>query len=154
MNNINTLNRSYLSISFPDGYVRKPFPGGLAWKQELLTTKLPQTTACLCDMSGYCCLGILSQIQERLFNDNGVYRDGNNVFKEGNPSSIVLSPDNPAYKYIGEAGDIPKEGIIIRVYYNDGEVSPSNPGSLAGFNDIGFSFKMIAAVLDQIWKLS
>ena len=104
------------------------------WIEALNSDEYKQTKGCLRDSTGYCCLGVLTDLyakehnQEWTLNDDGDYTfDGRNW----TPSSEVREWAGIQNSW-GPLKE-PVNGIIC----------------LAGLNDDGYSFKQIAQVIEE-----
>ena len=125
-------------ITFPENYIKPPFPGRDKYTAALRSGAYPQITGRLCNSSGYCCLGVISEIQGRLTNSNGLYTDG------VGGSNGDLSSNNPLCSVFQECGHFP-EGVLVESY---GEKAIH----LVGCNDnLGLTFLEIADIIEQIW---
>ncbi len=96
------------------------------WLEALRSGKYKQGRDTLCDGTGYCCLGVLSDIQGRLTKDkdNDYYYDGNNC--------VELGHDNPV-NFVNYYAAIQQLGTNY---------------SLASLNDRGATFEEIANIIE------
>lgn len=98
-------------------------PKQKAWVKALRSGKFKQTEGVLKDKNGYCCLGVLCELEEKLTK---------NGYIKGTDNSIELP------------------NIILKKYgFNSKIGSIKNSYSLAARNDDGISFKEIANFIEQ-----
>ena len=143
---ISTKNKNNkIFVEIPKDYSPISLPSFNEWVRKLESGKIKQTSQTLCTAGkkslSYCCLGVLSKIQNRLKKDScGCFLDGSNKY--------YLSTQNPNYAVFGYAGDFP-DHVKVSVHKNFADRRREN---LASLNDDGFSFKDIAKVIKLIWK--
>jgi hypothetical protein len=133
-------------LIIPEGYEKKELPYFKEWTEALDSGSYSQTSGQLCEtisypestQTCYCCLGVLSKIQNRLNANN---RDGSDL-----DSTYYLSHQNPIYPFLGENGTFPA-GIVVKRPNGDNILH-----NLAELNDNNFSFSQISQVIKEIWK--
>jgi len=127
------------TITIKDGFTRKELPFYHEWIAALRSGKYPQGKDFLVSTYGegekqYCCLGVLSKIQDRL-PDIGYRSDGYRG----------LSPSNPSYAALRACGSIPNCAYVTdsknMVYRH-----------LAYLNDKGATFNEIADIIEYSWQ--
>lgn len=145
---ISTKNKNKkIFVQIPDDYSPVSLPYFKEWTEKLESGKIKQGEGFLCKTKGkcnkYCCLGVLSKIQDRLNkNSNGVFRDGDNKY--------YLSLYNPFNSVFGIKGDFPEKALVtIKTENHDYCLRRTD---LAALNDSGFSFKDISKVIKILWK--
>lgn len=141
-------------IEFPKRYIKPKLPMGKQWVEALRSGRYKQGVNKLCGTVNpisndgkpkdpefcYCCLGVLSKIQNRLVEKDGEYKDTINSM-----TVAYLITDNPLYTSLGMDGQLP---YGVTVAYGGGRLFQKN---LANLNDTGFSFEEIADIIEQIW---
>lgn len=135
------------SLEIPDDYTPIPLKGRDKWIAALRSGEFKKTTGELCSLSRtciedkYCCLGVLSKLQERLTIVENRYRDGID-----GKSSLSLGTRNPLYDKLGSLGYF-KPPVVIR--HPIGTVI----NSLASLNDSkDITFEHVAFVIEQLWS--
>lgn len=124
-------------LTLPEDYRKTKLPFFDEWVAALKSGEYKQGRRSLCsDTDGdkkYCCLGVLSQIQERLLIDkDGRYTDMG--------AMGGLNRDNPCFSQLQHYGTFPGARC-------------DDWGSLASINDSReFSFEDIAEVIEHIWE--
>lgn len=135
-----------VTLWIPEGYERPKLPWKRKWIAALRSGKFNQTVRKLFDGVGYCCLGILSKIQGRLFG---------NTDTTDSPSQSALSCSNPTFGVLKGLGVFPEEIRVTLKGYGKGDgfdfkLTPID--SLATLNDKKVNFNQIASVIHLIWK--
>lgn len=80
------------SLHLPEGYIRQPLPGKIAWVNALRSGLYRQGITFLCHNNNYCCLGVLCEIQNRP-------KKVSNFSTNYDTSSATLSAVNPFTQY-------------------------------------------------------
>ena len=131
-----------LNLFLPEGYERKPLPSYNEWLEALRSGKFLQVNGFLhvevCGEDKYCCLGVLSKIQNRLGKDDGEAK-----------GFSYLAMSNPCYNTFGKDGYFP-HGVSCALLLPNGLWM--NRETLASLNDCGAPFADIAKVIELIWK--
>ena len=108
------------------------------WTDALLSGKYPQTTEKLLDSEGFCCLGVACAV----FGLDPVYNDHETLCFEG--ESTVLPKSITNRLGISESGKLKKS-----VTFTDSLGETTSVEHLAGLNDLGADFKLIAKVIEE-----
>jgi len=126
------------NLTIPDHYEKISLPYFKEWTEALDSGNYFQTKNRLCmiddSVSSYCCLGVLSKVQNRLTGE----RDGENGI------ASYLSNDNPNYHILNEIGRFPNG---IEVIYGIMIFK-----TLVELNDNNLPFSEISKVIKEIWK--
>ena len=137
-------NRKKITVTLPPGYEKPSLPWFDTWINALESGNYRRVDGLLTgpvgedSRTGYCCLGVLSKVQGRLGKDGC----------DGRTSAVtVLSTNNPSVKsgIMSTKGSFPRG---VKIVDSDGYVYET----LARMNDKGYSFKVIAGIIKQIWK--
>lgn len=150
-------------VNLPSGYRKKKLPGLKAWVDALNSGKYRQGSSHLCTKENgrfkYCCLGVLSKVQGRLFSstDDNLEK-GDGPSKDDN-SVCYLHSSNPVYPVLAKSGYFPK-GVYVNTFDKRNVDCNCNPyfthydaHSLISLNDdLDLTFKDIAKVLQIIFK--
>ena len=130
------------NLNIPEDYVKIPLPYFKEWTEALDSGEYSQTQSRLCwirdSVKSYCCLGVLSKVQNRLSAD---------VSDGINGSFCYLSNDNPNYSFLSSCGNFPN-GITV----TPTESTLDAFKSLVDLNDNGLPFSEISKVIKEIWK--
>jgi hypothetical protein len=135
------------SVNLPKNFKKVKLPFFQKWVNALESGKYRQCTHQLCapynKKLSYCCLGVLSKIQNRLEKDeDGFMRD---TLHKGLTQEI-LHKSNPCYSVIRNNGKLPKK---VSVEINSSE----DRNTLMDCNDdLGLSFKDIAKIIKTVFK--
>ena len=138
-----------IEISITKGYeegYKAPLVGGTEWVAALRSGKYKQGRKQLFSPmnDSYCCLGVLCDVQGRR---NDLVTRG--LICEPTP---CLPVDNPIQKVIGSLGEIPVWFNVVGVELKENGIIRKRPFvSLATLNDAGYSFSLIAAVIETCW---
>lgn len=133
------LNDEEWYLNIPENYEKKPLPYFDKWIDALESGNYLQGKNRLCteiDEKGtksYCCLGVLSDVQNLLVHG-----------RDCEISPHYLSRENPNYSFFGE------NGSFSPLYISNEKGKSIN--LLSEMNDEGFSFLEIVEVIKQIWK--
>lgn len=138
-------------VNLPKNFKKVKLPFFQKWVNALESGEYGQCTHQLCTPRNkklsYCCLGVLSKIQNRLEKDeDGLMRD---TLHKGEAEE-VLHKSNPCYSVIGKNGKLPKNVKVL----NSLDSLPFDGGtSLMTCNDdLGLSFKDIAKIIKTVFK--
>lgn len=135
------------TIELPQSYKKIKLPFFKKWVSALESGKYRQCTNTLCEPRNnklsYCCLGVLSKVQNRLTKDK---KWGNDYYDNADKYSI-LSQDNPCYEVFSSSGNFPKNVVVSRVN------NQSLVTCLTECNDnLNLSFKDIAKIIKILYK--
>jgi hypothetical protein len=138
-------------VNLPKNFKKVKLPFFQKWVNALESGEYRQCKNELCTPHNkklsYCCLGVLSKIQNRLEKDeDGLMRD---TLHKGE-SQGALYKSNPCYSVIGKNGKLPKNVKVL----NSLDSLPFDEGtSLMKCNDdLGLSFKDIAKIIKTVFK--
>jgi hypothetical protein len=134
----------FYNMIIPEDYVKISLPYFKEWTEALDSGSYSQTKGQLCktivssegEICSYCCLGILSKVQNRLKLDGS----------DDGASAYYLSSSNPNFNVIGNMGRFP-----TRITFKLSEFI-TNIESLSHLNDVGVPFSEISKVIKEIWK--
>jgi len=140
-------------VNLPDNFKKVKLPFFQKWVNALESGEYRQCANQLCTRRNkklsYCCLGVLSKIQNRLEKDeDGFMRDS---LHKG-MSHEILHKSNPCYSVIRNNGKLPKK---VSVGKNSSETSFNieEYNTLLECNDdLRLSFKDIAKIIKTVFK--
>ena len=139
------------SIKLPANYQKIKLAFFNKWTSALESGKYRQCTGTLCKPNDnkkltYCCLGVLSKVQGRLFKTEHEYIEHEYKFVDGCDSDAVgeLDTNNPALQGVG---NFPKGVTVTDDYtrYTSSDLASCN-------DDLGLSFKDIAKIIKTLYK--
>jgi hypothetical protein len=141
-------------IHLPDNYIAPHLPTRDEWTAALRSGKYNQTSESLCDSSGYCCLGVLSDVQGRLkYDQHRAYWLDSDLEHDDHENN--LSNTNPLYEILKHNGEFPA-GVWVKGWSEEDEETEENAEtatSLVGCNDdLRLDFEEIAGIIEQIWQ--
>lgn len=147
--------RYTVKLCVPRTYKKRYFKETQRWINALRSGKYKQGIGALGKevmrndlyVKQFCCLGVLSKIQGRLKLTGDTYRDDHKF------NQCVLSTYNTFAEITGTAGQFAKLDVLcIIVGRRDGQkISSSWQDSLAGINDAGVPFRIIANIIDVLF---
>lgn len=155
---------THVCVSLPIGYRKKKLPGLKEWVAALKSGNYRQGTSHLCVKDDgrfrYCCLGVLSKIQGRLFYLSNNKTEKGDSSSDYNPTDIsYLKHDNPLFEILRGSGLFPnKVGVNIydiREVNMDGTpffVSAKVNSFVSLNDDLKLTFKDIAKVIQILYK--
>lgn len=122
------------TLTLPDNYKKIPLPGLTEWIHALRTRKDRGETR-LCSEDGYCCLGVLSELQGRLTPEgtDGCDKDS---------GRFNLSAGNPVFPILNRLGWFPA-GVMVGASL-----------SLSGVNDYhepSEGWEIIPVILENLY---
>jgi hypothetical protein len=143
-----------LQIELDDDYQAPPLPYFNKWITALRSGEYTQGKGMLCRNGEYCCLGVLSKVQGRLFEHKIVERSNEpgTIFSDGEKSLRTyyeLNEDNPCVDALDATGVFPI-GCTVLLDFGGPNLTPV--ASLTVLNDNGVSFEDIAKVIEAVWK--
>jgi hypothetical protein len=140
-------------VNLPKNFKKVKLPFFQKWVNALESGEYRQCTQQLCaprsKKLSYCCLGVLSKIQNRLEKDeDGFMRD---TLHKGT-SQEVLHKSNPCYGVIRHNGKLPKN-VSVRKNSSDTFINVTDYHTLMECNDdLELSFKDIAKIIKTVFK--
>jgi hypothetical protein len=140
-------------VNLPKNFKKVKLPFFQKWVNALESGEYRQCTQKLCaprsKKLSYCCLGVLSKIQNRLEKDeDGFMLD--TLHKSA--TEEVLHRSNPCYSVIGNDGKLP-QGVSVRKNSSDEFVDGTVCEALTECNDdLRLSFKDIAKIIKTVFK--
>ncbi len=140
-------------VNLPKNFKKVKLPFFQKWVNALESGEYRQCTQQLCaprnKKLSYCCLGVLSKIQNRLEKDeDGFMRD--TLYK--GESQETLHKSNPCYSVIRENGKLPKK-VSVGKNTSDIFINVTDYHTLIECNDdLELSFKDIAKIIKTVFK--
>ena len=134
-----------LVMRLPDDYKKVPLPGLTTWVAALRSGQYAQGKGYLNSEGGYCCLGVLCEVQLR---PKYLYNVGLSRYGYDN-DEVGLSLRNPLCELLGDYGYFPSS-VTGTLAAGDGE-SGSTATALSDLNDDGVPFSDIVTVLELLW---
>lgn len=140
-------------VNLPKNFKKVKLPFFQKWVNALESGEYRQCTQQLCAQRSkklsYCCLGVLSKIQNRLEKDeDGFMRD--TLYKGA--SQEILHKSNPCYSVIRENGKLPKK-VSVGKNTSDTFINVTDYHTLMQCNDdLELSFKDIAKIIKTVFK--
>lgn len=131
------------------------------WTAALRSGEYKQTTECLHNANGHCCLGVLTELFMKQ-PDSGMIRDDGgyeSIYRWGEGAVETAALPRPVLDWaeissrIGELGDTeltaPLQSLVADDV-NDRDIDDCDPESLTCLNDEGMTFAQIADVIDFV----
>jgi len=135
------------SVNLPKNFKKVKLPFFQKWVEALESGKYRQCRDQLCTIVNkkltYCCLGVLSKIQDRLQKHPDLRMES---YCEG-----TLDRSNPCYDAISHEGSLPRL-VSVTIFKDTGDFKDSAYSLLDCNDSLSLSFKDIAKVIRTVYK--